>query len=475
MRVALIFPPYRHKIFSENLKVIDEEFCHAPPIILAYVASIIRQAGHDVILLDAKTLGLSKEGALRILRDFRPDLLGFRAETYYFHDALEWMRYLKSNLNIPVLAGGLNLSLFPRETLSHSEIDYAIIGEASESLPKLMKILEEGLDIGDEPGIAYKKDREIIINPPSGKAFEFDSFPFPARDLLPNEKYSSFLSKRKNFTIMVTSRGCPYKCNFCAIHKAVDYQERSAISVVDEINQCYVRYGIREIDFFDGTFFINKKRFFEISSMLKRENVKIEWTCRSRVDVIDNEILKEASSVGCRQIFLGIESGNNDTLDRIRKGINIEQVRQAVELCRKYKVMTMGFFMIGNPGETRESVEETIRFAKELRVDFAQFCRTIAKPGTNLEEGLRQDLGLDYWREYIAGKIKEQRLPTPWTSLAADEEELLTQKAYISFYFRFSYIIRTLFRIKSFNEAVRYIYTAVKMLFCNRKEHDHKR
>src|SRR3989338_8782939 len=132
MKITLVFPPYRHKIFSENLSTVDEEFCLAPPIILAYVAGILEKHGHKVILIDARALNLSKEETLSRLELFEPDIIGFRAETYHFHDALDWIRYFKQHLKVPVISGGINLLLYPKETLSHPEVDYGIIGEAME-------------------------------------------------------------------------------------------------------------------------------------------------------------------------------------------------------------------------------------------------------------------------------------------------------------------------------------------------------
>ncbi|MBM3254106.1 MAG: hypothetical protein FJZ16_07630, partial [Candidatus Omnitrophica bacterium] len=159
MKIALIFPPYSHKIFSENLSTVDEEFCLAPPIILAYVAAILEKNGHNVILVDARALGLSKEEALQRIRKFNPDILGFRSETYHFHDALEWVRFLKSELDIPVITGGVNMTLYPEEALSHREIDYGIIGEAIETLPEFILALENGKNFKDIPSIAYR-DKE---------------------------------------------------------------------------------------------------------------------------------------------------------------------------------------------------------------------------------------------------------------------------------------------------------------------------
>ncbi|MCF7907347.1 MAG: B12-binding domain-containing radical SAM protein [Candidatus Omnitrophica bacterium] len=475
MKIALIHPLYRHKIFSENLRVVDEEFCQAPPIILAYVASILRQAGHKVILIDAYTLRLSKKKVLGILRNFKPDFLGFRLESYHFHNTLDWIKTLKSELGIPIIVGGINLKLYLKESLFYQEIDYGILDDALESLPKLLRALAESRDLRTIEGLAYRHKGKLMINPPSDKAIGFDNFPFPARDLLPNDKYVSFLSKRKNFTIMVTSRGCPYNCYFCAISNSQVYEERSAQNVVDEIEECYHKYNIREIDFFDATFFFNKKRFFEISKEMKKRNIKIEWSCRSRVDVVDEDIIKEAKSIGCRQILFGIESADQQVLQGIQKKISIEKVKDSIKLCRKYNILTMGFFMIGNPGETRDSINRSIKFAKDLGLDFVQFCRAIAKPNSGLNEILKSKTGKDYWSDYMLGKEKERRMLTPWVDLSQEEIEYYTVKAYRSFYFRPVHILKITLKVKSFSEFVKYLRVGLRMLFGNKKEYDLKR
>ncbi|MFB0563019.1 MAG: glycosyltransferase [Candidatus Lokiarchaeia archaeon] len=440
----------------------DEEFCIAPPLILAYVAAILERQGHKVMLLDARVLNLSREEALKRIKLFRPDILGFRAETYHFHDALNWVRYLKGNLGIPVITGGLNLSMYPRETLSHREIDYGIIGEAIESLPKLMAAIEYGDSLSKIDGVIYREGQKLIINPPTEQYADFDSYPFPARHLLPNEKYYSFISQRKNFTVMVTAMGCPFRCTFCAISHV--YRPRSVKRVADEIETCYRDFKIREIDFFDAVLFISKRRVLELFHEIKKRKLDIEWSCRSRVDVVDKEILREAASAGCRQIYYGIESKDPHILHGIKKEIEPEQVEQAIKWSKRYGIKTMGFFMVGNQGETKESVRRTIEFAKSLGLDFIQVCRTIAKPGTDLDKIMIEKTGKDYWRDYILGEKIETRLPTPWSGLSEAEVEALTKEFYLKFYFRPKIIGKRIFQLKSITELIRYIKVAWKML-----------
>lgn len=463
MRISLIYPPFKHKIFSENLKTVDEEFCVAPPIILAYVAAILEKAGHKVMLLDARVLSLSKEEALKRIMDFRPDVLGFRAETYHFHDTLAWVKYLKSSLRIPVFTGGVNMSLYPKETLSHDVIDYGIAGEAVESLPRFISALENSDDFTGIPGLGYKdKDARIIINPPSYKLIDFDSYPFPARHLLPNERYHSFISQRKNFTIMLTSTGCPFRCNFCAIPTA--YRVRSPQSVIDEIEFCYRDFNIREIDFFDAVLLMPKKRILEMFYQLKKRKLDIEWSCRSRVDIVDDEILREAASAGCRQIYYGIESVDEVILDNINKNIAPEKVAQAIKLSKKHGIRAMGFFMVGNAGDTSQSIRRTIKFAKSLDLDFIQVCRTIPKPGTKLDREMIRMKGRDYWREHVLGREIKERLPTPSCSLTEEEKASLTREFYLKFYFRPKIILRRIVQLKSIGELRRYVNVAWKML-----------
>lgn len=468
MRIALILPPYQTKAFSENLSPVDEEFCLAPPIILAYVAAILEKSGHTVMLLDARALGLSKEQALEIIKDFSADILGFRAETYHFHDALDWISYLKFHLRIPVFTGGINMTLYPKETLSHDEIDYGIIGEAIVSLPMFIRALENGDDFKNFPGIAYKdKENNIFINPGPAKFVDFDSYPFPARHLLPNEKYYSFISQRKNFTIMLTSTGCPFKCTFCAIPSV--YRFRSPKSVIDEIEVCYSDFNIREIDFFDAVLFMPRDRVLEIFRQLKKRKLDLEWSCRARVDIVDDEMLKEAAGVGCRQIYYGIESAEQDVLNRINKNIAPERAVSAIRLSKKYGIRAMGFFMIGNSGDTVESVKNSIGFAKKLDLDFIQVCRAIAKPGTQLDMEMIKSTGIDFWREHVLGNKIEERLPSPWTGLTERQKAALTKEFYLKFYFRPRIILRRLCQLKSLTELLRYIRVGLKV-FTHRSE-----
>ncbi|MFH2136961.1 MAG: radical SAM protein [Candidatus Omnitrophota bacterium] len=463
MRIALVFPNYGHKVFSENLKFVDEEFCLAPPIILAYIAAILERHGHEVMLLDIRALALTKEEALKKIREFNPEMLGFRAETYHFYDALALIKYLKANLKIPVFTGGVNMTLYPRETIEHEEIDYGIIGEAIESLPKMIRALGRREQLKGIPGVVYKsKTGGIIINPASNELADFNEYPFPARHLLPNEKYYSFISQRKNFTLMLKSTGCPFKCSFCAIPNA--YRFRSPQSVIKEIEVCYNDFNIREIDFFDAVFFMPRESVRELFSLLKERKLDLEWSCRSRVDIVDEVILKEAAEAGCRQIYFGIESVDQNVLNSINKNVSPDMVKRTINLSRDYGIKTMGFFMVGNEKDTAESVRKSIKFAKDLKLDFVQVCKTIAKPGTELHKQVNAATGIDFWQRHLQQAPLTERLPAPWSSLTEEKKTSLTKEFYFRFYFRPIIIWKILLRLKSFSEFKRYCRAALKFL-----------
>lgn len=470
MRIAFVHCPFSHKKFAENLKTVDEEFCVAPPIVLAYVAAIAERAGHKVILLDCRVFRLTKAQAFVKLRRFKPDLLAFRFDTYNFHQTLSWAKYLKKRLQVPVLAGGINFSLYPREAMVYEVIDFAVQGEALSSLPKFLDVLrlkKGGWKVEKSwkkiPGLIYRSRGKVVASPPAKRLAHFDDYPFPARHLLSNELYSSYLTQRRPYTIMLTVTGCPYNCTFCAI-APLPFRVRSAENVLAEIKECVEKYGIREIDFFDATFFLPRRRALKIFKGIQKAGWDLEWACRSRVDVVDDQVLEEAAKAGCRRIYFGIESSHVDVLEAINKQINIPQIKKAIDLSHKHGIKVMGFFMVGNPGETRRSVLDSVRFAKNLNLDFVQFSRTIAKPGSQLAEDLVKQTGKDYWREFILGKVREERLPTPWTKLSQKETERYTKLAYYWFYFRPRYVLKTILGSRSWGEVRRYVRVGLKML-----------
>jgi radical SAM superfamily enzyme YgiQ (UPF0313 family) len=463
MNVALIFPPFQHKKFEEDLKVVSDEFGVYPPLGLAYAASILEKAGHEVILIDANALKLKKEEALEKVNNFKPQLLGFMLTTYMFHDTLSWIKFFKKETKLPIVVGNINIDLYPRETLSYPEIDYGIIGPAQKSLPLLLSYLEKGKDIDHIKGLCFKKNGKVVVNPSGKKVEDFETLPFPARHLLPNDKYYQFVSKRKNFTIMITTKGCPHKCKFCYLSE-IPYIERKIEDVIKEIEECYHKHGVREIDFFEPDFVYNRERTIKLCKKLIEMKLDLMWSCRARVDQVDEGLLRIMNKAGCVRIYYGIESGDQAILNKNSKGITLNQIRRALTLTKKHGIKSLGFLMVGQVGDNKESLEKTIKFIKELPLDYIQVCRTIPKPRSELDSVVIKKTGRDYWRDYLLNKEPEERIQTPWTELNEEEKLNATNRMYREFYLRPHYIFGAILNIKSFHELKRYFRAGLKFL-----------
>ncbi|MFA5261142.1 MAG: radical SAM protein [Candidatus Omnitrophota bacterium] len=464
MKLSLIFNPFSYKAHEENLKIVQKYFGLFPPLSLAWVAAIAEKAGHQVQLIDARTLKLSREETLQQVRDFRPDIMGFMMTTYMFQDTLSWIRYLKARIAVPVVVGGYNLRVYPRESLVHPEIDFGVVEHAYYTIPRLLEELESGRhDFDTVPGLVYKKNGQIVVTPHPQK-INFDDFPNPARHLLPNKLYAEFPTERRNFTVMVTSLGCPYGCAFCEAGRT-PYNPRSPEKVVSEMEECYLNYGIREIDIFDYEFTGLRDRVMKICKLIHEKKLDIIWACRSRIDTVDTELLAAMKLAGCRRIYFGLESGRQDILDRVNKGYSLQKVKDIIAACSSLGIRTLGFFLIGAPGDTRETVKETVAFAKKLDLDYVQFSKCLAKPLTPLWKEMVAKEQKDYWRDWILGKETDRELARPWTELTNQEVDQLARWAYISYYARPRFLFRHLMKIGSFLELKRKALALIDMLW----------
>ncbi|HQO58532.1 MAG TPA: radical SAM protein [Candidatus Omnitrophota bacterium] len=464
MKLSLIFNPFSYKAHEENLKIVQKYFGLFPPLSLAWVAAIAEQSGHQVQLIDARTLKLSQEETFQQVQAFKPDIMGFMMTTYMFQDTLSWIKFLKARISVPVVVGGYNLRVYPRESLSHPEIDFGVVEHAYYTIPRLLEELESGRhDFATVPGLVYKKNGLVLVTPHPQK-INFNDFPNPARHLLPNHLYAEFPTERRNFTVMVTSLGCPYGCAFCEAGRT-PYNPRSPEKVVAEMEECYLHYGIREIDIFDYEFTGIRDRVMKICQLIKEKNWDMIWACRSRIDTVDVELLSEMKQAGCRRIYFGLESGRQDILDRVQKGYSLKQVQDMIAACSSLGIRTLGFFLVGAPGDTRETVKETVAFAKKLNLDYVQFSKCLAKPLTPLWKDMVAQEQKDYWRDWVLGTETDRELPRPWTELTNQEVDQLARWAYISYYARPSFLWKHLLKIGSFLELKRKVLALIDMLW----------
>lgn len=452
MRILLV----RHHIssintrLSENINRIQGIY---PPLGIAYIAGVL-EGEHDVNILDTRAFNLTRDEIKEAILKNDPDIVGITCMTPTIRASLEISELAKeASKNIITVLGGPHLSAFPKETLSYDHVDFGVVGEGEIVFPQLISALEGKKKFDDIDGLVFKNNGRIKFNPPKRYIKDLDSLPFPARHLLPNERYFSIHADYP-FTTLMTSRGCPFNCGYC-FRSVFDnvLRFRSPKNIVDEVELC-LEMGFKEIWFYDDVFTVNKKRVAEICSEILNRGLKFKWTAISRVDCVDYDLLKKMKRAGCHRIRYGVESGDQEILNSMNKGITLNAAKKTIEWTKKLGIETLCFFMIGYPGEDEEKIKKTIDFVIKLDPDWAMFSNTVPFPKTNLLElaykkGLLKDK--NYWKKFVLGKTSK-RIPYLFPNL-----DRWVEIAFKRFYFRPRFILKTALKLKSIKQAQRYM------------------
>ena len=385
MRILLALPPESHECEIYRITGIK-----APPLGLGYIASILESLGHKVTIVDSPTLNISVKDFIHKVKEFRPDIIGLSIQTPLAPKAYKTARMLKEKFNdVIIIAGGVHPTFMYKEALSNN-IDIVVRGEGEETIKELIEVIDKygynGEMLRKVKGIAFKdKENRIVVTPPRDYIENLDKLPFPARHLLPMEKYTLF-NKPINIAHVMASRGCPYGCIFCSTSyfwgRRIRF--RNAINVVREIEEVVDKYKAKYIVFTDDELVSNRKFIYEFIKEIRERGLDITFTAGARVDHVDKEYLKFLYNNGCVALYFGVESASQETLDRIGKKITIDQIRKVFEWIKEIKGFATGSFILGFPWEKVEDLENTIRFAIELDPDYAQFTVATPYPGTPL-------------------------------------------------------------------------------------------
>jgi radical SAM superfamily enzyme YgiQ (UPF0313 family) len=459
MKVLLINPPRENELVGNNPALIDEARGYNPPLGLLYLAGYLQKhSGHQVEVIDGQVEELSYPDLKERIISSRPNLVGLTAMTFTLLDVLETARLSKESYpEVPVVIGGVHAFLYPTETVELPNIDYVISGEGEESFARLLESLEGKIPLGEVPGLTYLDNNEPRCNPIPPLCGDLNLLPFPARRLAPYQKYSSVMAKRQPITTMFTSRGCPFRCSFCARpHLGKQFRYRSAENVVDEMEEC-VEIGIREFLIYDDTFTVNRERALAVCDEIIKRKLDIGWDIRARVDCVDEELLKRLKAAHCERIHYGVEAGTEKILKVLKKGITLDRVRETVSMTKKLGIETLAYFMIGAPTETRDDIMQTIDFALKLNPDFAHITILCPFPATEIySQGLEDGVFTkDHWREFAINPTADFK-PPYWNENFTDQElqELLIF-AYKKFYTRPTYIIKKMLKVRSLHEFKR--------------------
>ena len=409
MKILLFSPPFKR--FTGLLT-------YYYPLGLGYIGSTLKKQGHEVKIIDVDALLKTRkldftnersmmksylEGANNLnhavwndvrnaLEMAQPDIVGINAMTMYFASALNVARITKEyNKDCIVIMGGPHPTLEPEQTLSSDFVDFVCIGEAEESISELIRAIEdkENEIYRSIDGLGYKKNGKIFVNNKWRIVPELDAVPLPGRNLLAyGNNYSS-----EDMGLIMSSRGCPFKCGFCS--HIVRTRYHSVKRVIEEIQTCIENYGVTQFSFKDDSFTVNRKRTMELCQKIIDEGLNINWECTTRVDLINDELLAIMKRAGCNGLKIGVETGSTDILKTIQKGINFDQVKNAARLLNKHGIFWTAYFMMGLPMEKEKDIFATYHFMKEINPPYAAIGVYKQQPKTAIYD-ISVDLGLVY-------------------------------------------------------------------------------
>lgn len=405
MKIMLVRPAYSplYQLITSKTKYKEV----VPPLGLLYIAAALEQDGHQVEIVDGEVDDLTSSEILQRIELSKPQVVGVSATTVDFDYASLILREAKERFNLTTILGGAHPTVLPTEVLSENpHIDYLVRGEGEITACELLKELEGGANFSQISGLSYRQGGEVINNPDRPFMPDLNKNVLPARHLVNQSKYILPVPGKgmRRMTSIQTMRGCPFACIYCYRMFGKHVRFRDPVLVVDEIEDCINNYGIECVVFVDDTFALKPERVIELCEQIIKRKLKFSWYCFSRADTIKEELLGIMKDAGCKEISIGVESGNQEILDIASKNIKLEQYIKAYELLGKFGFERRGSFILGLPYENSKTLRDTVDFAKRLSLDRAFFNICTPYPATQLfqmaqrMEGLR--LTTNSWKEF---------------------------------------------------------------------------
>lgn len=372
MKITLIQPRVGH-----NPSYIHE------PLNLGYIAAYLIEKGHKNVDIHIGAFETDKE----IISDASDaDIIGFTATSPMMKHAEEMaMEVKENNPNTIIVFGGSHPSVLPENTLKNENIDAVVRGEGEMTMLEIVGAVEKEASFKEITGMSYKNNGDIIHNPDRGLIKDIDTIPFPARNLISQDKFLEIGYKKygDRGAWVFSSRGCPYHCTYCASWRiwTRKWRARSPENIIKEIQELVDTYNVDRINFADDTFTISRERVVEFCDLLKRENLQISWGCNVRVDNVDKKLFEIMKSAGCTDVWIGAESGSPIILKDIKKGITLTQIKNAFKWSKEAGLKRRAYLMIGSPKESRETIFQTEKLVDETKPDTLEFSILTPYPG----------------------------------------------------------------------------------------------
>lgn len=424
-RVLLVNPPFKGQFgrFSREQRSpgITKSGTLYYPMWLCYATGLLEKNDCCCKLIDAPAADLTRAQLLALAVDFKPDLIVVDTSTPSIYNDVEIAVELKRQTRAPVVLVGTHPSAMPQEVLAiDDEIDAVAVGEYEHTLCEVAARLAAGKGQGQDKdkdkdkktfggvaGLVYRCGDSVVANPPRPMCEDIDSLPFVSEVYKKHLDHTSYFYSHSRYPIVtiVTARGCPFKCFYCVypqVFAGHSVRTRSIADVVDEIEYILDNFpDVKEIMFEDDTLTLNKKRSMAFAGEILRRGLKFKWSANSRADV-DLETMRALKSAGARLFCVGVESGVQAILDNLQKNLKVDRIREFFRDAKRAGILVHGCFLVGGPGETKQSLEQTLAFARELRPDTAQFFPIMVYPGTRaytwaVENGFLKADSFDQW------------------------------------------------------------------------------
>ncbi len=429
MNILLVNPPCRVGIneneefafvragsrwpFSTRKKK-DERLSYVPfPFFMSYAAALLKKNGFSISVIDAVPLNLTEEEFISEACKRSPDLVMIETSTPTVQSDIDIAQKLKSKSQAKIALAGPHVSVMPKQILEQvNHIDFVLIGEYELTLLNLAMSIKNGASLGSIAGLAFRNGSQVLVNNAKSIIEPLDLLPFPARHLFPidtcedQDVYWDGFCQYKPAIQINSSRGCPFSCSFClwtqTMYPPHKVRTFSAKRVVDEMEYLIGKYGAKEIYFDDDTFTARKEHVTSICKELKDRDVAVYWSCMGDAMITDETMIETMADAGCIGMKFGVESGNPEILKRVGKPVNLEKVKKVAGWCAERGVKTHATFTFGLPGENRETMEQTLEYAKSLDVDSVQFSITTPFPGTRYFDELERNglLLTKDWRKF---------------------------------------------------------------------------
>ena len=457
-KVFLLAPPYTD-IYGDLKNVAGRYF----PLGIGYIASyLIKYGGHEVRLCEPEAQGLTIRGIEEIVKSFNPDIVGITCSTANFTRAIELAKLCRINSAAKIILGGVHASSIPEFVMSENCgcLDCVIVGEGEKTMAELVEAYQRNAGLESIKGIVYKKQGEIVRNEERPFIEDLDCIPFPARQLIPQRLFfpNLYNARHRNCLTILTSRGCPFNCSFCAarIVSGTRYRMHSAEYVLEEMQILKKDYKAKQLLIIDDAFTINHPRLEKICRGMIDKKLNLEWNCLSQVTAVNREILALMKKAGCYSIGFGLESSSMETLKKMGKPISPAKSKETVKIANQLGLKTQAFYIIGSPEETSAQMADTIKFSREVDSTLAFYNMLVPFPGTKDFDFFFSSVPLKNmeWEKFVSiGKdcvLKN-------SEVSAREIEKLINKANMLYYANPRRFFNILFHIRTFYEFINYL------------------